>query len=83
MRISTIYPWLEQEADMYKTMTFALMHFTVAFTVAYLLTGSVMIGGVMALVEPAVNTVAFYYHEKLWNVFGSRRGVTSHRRFAF
>ena len=82
MRSSSIYLWLEQEADMYKTMTFALMHFTVAFTVAYLLSGSVMIGGVIALVEPAVNTVAFYYHEKLWNVFGSHRGATSRRRLA-
>ena len=68
---------------MYKTMTFALMHFTVAFTVAYLLTGSVMVGGVIALVEPAVNTVAFYYHEKLWNVFGCRRGATVPGRLAF
>ena len=58
---------------MYKTMTFALMHFSVAFAVAYLLTGSVMIGGMLALVEPAVNTVAFYFHEKLWSTFGSTR----------
>jgi uncharacterized membrane protein len=54
-------------------MTFALMHFTVAFTVAYLLTGSVMIGGMLALIEPAVNTVAFYFHEKLWNSYACRR----------
>jgi uncharacterized membrane protein len=67
---------------MYKTMTFALMHFTVAFSVAYMLTGSMMIGGVIALVEPAVNTLAFYYHEKLWNVFGTHRGATSHERLA-
>ena len=82
MRISIIYPWLQQEAVMYKTMTFALMHFTVAFSVAYMLTGSMMIGGVIALVEPAVNTVAFYYHEKLWNVFGTHRGATCHERLA-
>jgi uncharacterized membrane protein len=67
---------------MYKTMTFVLMHFTVAFSVAYMLTGSMMIGGVIALVEPAVNTVAFYYHEKLWNVFGAHRGATSRERLA-
>ena len=68
---------------MYNTMTFALMHITVAFTVAYLLTGSVMVGGVIALVEPAVNTVVFYYHEKLWKVFDSRRGATVPGRLAF
>ena len=52
---------------MKKTITFAIMHFAVAFTVAYLLTGSLLIGGLMALVEPAINTVAFYFHEKVWN----------------
>ncbi|MBU3023260.1 DUF2061 domain-containing protein [Aestuariibacter sp. A3R04] len=52
---------------MKKTITFAVMHFSVAFAVAYLLTGSVLIGGLMALVEPAINTVAFYFHEKVWH----------------
>ena len=52
---------------MKKTITFAIMHFSVAFAVAYLLTGSLLIGGLMALVEPAINTVAFYFHEKVWN----------------
>ncbi|QPG05051.1 DUF2061 domain-containing protein [Salinimonas marina] len=52
---------------MKKTITFAIMHFSVAFTVAYLLTGSLLIGGLLALVEPAINTVAFYFHEKVWN----------------
>lgn len=52
---------------MLKTMTFAVMHFSIAFGVAYALTGSVMIGGALAIIEPAINTVAFYFHEKLWN----------------
>lgn len=52
---------------MAKTLSFAIMHFTIAFTVAYLMTGSVLIGGLLAVVEPAVNTVAFYFHEKLWS----------------
>ena len=51
---------------MKKTISFAIMHFSVAFTVAYLLTGSFVIGGLMALGEPAVNTVAFYFHERFW-----------------
>lgn len=52
---------------MTKTITFAIMHFSIAFGVAYLLTGSVVIGGAIALIEPAVNTVGFYFHEKVWN----------------
>ena len=51
---------------MVKTVTFAMMHFAIAFTVTYFLTGSFLIGGLVAIVEPAVNTVAFYFHEKVW-----------------
>lgn len=49
-------------------MTFAILHFSVAFTVAYLLTGSFLIGGLMALIEPAINTVVFYFHERVWTL---------------
>lgn len=51
---------------MMKTLSFAVMHFSVAFTVAYLLSGSPMVGGLIALVEPLVNTVVFYFHERFW-----------------
>ena len=60
---------------MTKTITFACMHFSIAFGVVYLLTGSIMIGGAVALIEPAINTVAFYFHEKLWNRLERRRPV--------
>ncbi|WP_349665573.1 DUF2061 domain-containing protein [Echinimonas agarilytica] len=49
-----------------KTLTFAITHFSVAFTIAWLLTGSLLIGGLIALVEPAVNTVAYVIHERIW-----------------
>ncbi|MBZ0334965.1 DUF2061 domain-containing protein [Marinobacter sp. AL4B] len=51
---------------MLKTITFAITHFTVAFSVAYLLTGDLLIGGLIAMVEPAINTVAYFFHEKMW-----------------
>ena len=51
---------------MTKTFSFGVLHVTVAFTVGYLMTGSVMVGGAIALVEPAVNTVAYFFHEKVW-----------------
>lgn len=54
---------------MLKTLTFAIMHFTVAFLVVYALTGSFVIGGAVALIEPTVNTVVFYFHEKVWRHF--------------
>ena len=51
---------------MLKTFSFAAVHFTVAFTIGYLLTGSVLVGGTMALIEPACNTIAYHFHEKAW-----------------
>lgn len=51
---------------MTKTISFAVMHFSIAFTVAYLLSGSFIVGGAIAIVEPAINTVGYYFHEKLW-----------------
>jgi uncharacterized membrane protein len=51
---------------MIKTFTFAILHFSVAFSITYLLTSSILIGGTVALVEPAVNTVVFYFHDKAW-----------------
>ena len=51
---------------MKKTITFAAVHMTVAFSVAYLMTGSVAVGSAVALVEPAINTVAYFFHEKAW-----------------
>ncbi|SEK26491.1 Uncharacterized membrane protein [Atopomonas hussainii] len=51
---------------MQKTASFAVVHFSVAFGMAYALSGSAWVGGAIAVLEPAVNTVAFYFHEKFW-----------------
>lgn len=58
---------------MIKTFTFALVHVTVAFSVVYLMTGSVVAGGLVAVVEPACNTVAYHFHEKIWAWVQRRR----------
>jgi uncharacterized membrane protein len=62
--------------DLIKTFTYLAVHLTVAFTVGYLLTGSVSVAGGFALIEPSCNAVAFF-HEKAWNgrlrLFGPRR----------
>jgi uncharacterized membrane protein len=62
---------------MAKTFSFAAIHFSVAFTVGYLMTGSVWVGGALALVEPACNTVAFHFHEKVWKRIEARRQSAS------
>jgi uncharacterized membrane protein len=52
--------------DVLKTLSFAALHFGVAFTVAYALTGSVAVATGIGLIEPLANTVAFYFHERAW-----------------
>ena len=65
--IRIIQTSLYQETIMIKTITFAILHFSVAFSVAYILTGSIGVSSAVALVEPIVNTVVFYFHEKAWH----------------
>ena len=60
---------------MTKTFSFACIHFTVAFTVGYLMTGSIAVGGALALVEPLCNTVAYYLHERGWAAHERRKAV--------
>jgi len=58
--------------DLIKTGTFAAIHFSVGFGITYLLSGSVAIATGVALLEPMVNTVAFFFHERAWQRFGRR-----------
>jgi uncharacterized membrane protein len=68
--------------DVTKTATFAVLHFTVGFGVSFALTGSVAIAAGVALIEPAVNTVVFYLHERVWQRMGQPRGPAGHGRVA-
>ncbi|MDZ7736752.1 MAG: DUF2061 domain-containing protein [Gammaproteobacteria bacterium] len=60
---------------MIKTLTFAAVHMSVAFTVVYLTTGSMALGGAVALIEPLCNTVAYFFHERLWERIRHRRNA--------
>ena len=60
-------------AAMNKTLSFAVLHFSVAFLLGWLFTGSLLVGGALALVEPACNTVVFHFHEKVWKRIEQRR----------
>jgi len=60
-----------------KTLSFAGLHMATAFGIGYLMTGSPWIGGALALVEPACNTVVFHLHEKVWRRIEARGGSES------
>lgn len=53
--------------DLTKTLSFLALHLGVGFSVAYLFTGSLALAGGIALVEPLVNAVVFFFHERAWN----------------
>lgn len=58
--------------DLIKTGTYLSIHLTVGFTVAYLMTGSVALAGGIALIEPMINAVAFFFHEQAWKKIQAR-----------
>ena len=64
---------------MKKTATFACVHFTVAFSIGYLITGDIMLGGAIAIIEPVVNTLAYYVHERVWHWKATRSTRLTHR----
>ena len=61
--------------DLMKTLSYLSVHLAVGFTVAFLLTGSVALAGGIALIEPCVNAVAFYFHERAWERADERRSA--------
>ena len=59
--------------DLIKTFTYLAVHLTVAFTIGYIITGSLEIAGLITLIEPCANAVAFFFHEKIWKRIPARR----------
>lgn len=50
-----------------KTITYGLMHLTVAVAVAFALTRDWRVALAVGIVEPIVQTFAFAIHERLWS----------------
>ena len=49
-----------------KTLAFGCVHVGVAVAVGWALTGSFVLAGLLALVEPALNTVAYHFFDRGW-----------------
>jgi uncharacterized membrane protein len=49
-----------------KTASYYVMHITVAAAVAYVVTGDALTAITLSLLEPTVQAVAFFFHEKAW-----------------
>lgn len=49
-----------------KTGTYGIMHVTVATTLAYIITGNLTAALSIGLLEPMIQTVTFFFHERIW-----------------
>ncbi len=49
-----------------KTASYYLVHIMVAAAVAYVVTGDLFMAFTLSLLEPTVQAVAFFLHEKAW-----------------
>lgn len=58
---------------MRKTLSFACLHFSVAFSLGWAVSGDWRVGGALAVIEPLCNTVMFYFHERFWQAHEQRR----------
>ena len=56
---------------MTKTATFTVMQFGIAFTV---MTGDVVLGSAVAIVEPLINLRGYFVHERVWDRLRRARG---------
>jgi len=54
-----------------KTGSFAVVHLFIAVSLGYLFTGSLVLAGLISLIEPALNTVAHAVFDRWW---GRRHG---------
>lgn len=62
-------------ATLQKTATYYVMHITVAALVGYAVTGNLWMALTLSLVEPTVQAVAFFFHEKAWERLGRKRAA--------
>ena len=49
-----------------KTLSYYIMHITGAMVVGYIVTGNVWMAITLSLVEPTVQAVAYFIHERIW-----------------
>ncbi|WP_122468423.1 MULTISPECIES: DUF2061 domain-containing protein [Brevundimonas] len=58
-----------------KTVTYCVMHFVVAVSVAFALTGDIRIALAIGIIEPLVQTVFFTVHDRVWNRIEARKAA--------
>ncbi len=62
----------QNQTVLMKTGSYYLIHICVAALVAYAVTGNLWASLTLSLLEPTVQAVAFFFHEKAWDRAGRR-----------
>ena len=65
----------QNQTMLMKTGSYYLIHICVAATVAYAVTGNLWASLTLSLLEPTVQAVAFFFHEKAWERAAQRRAA--------
>lgn len=60
-----------------KTLSYYIMHITVAMLVAYVITGNLWMAITLSLIEPTVQAIAFFFHEKAWNAQDRKKSLNA------
>lgn len=63
-----------------KTVSYSLMHLTVAVTVAFALTRDWRAALAIGMIEPIFQTIAFAIHERVWARIAARDAVLPRAR---
>ena len=63
----------QNQTMLMKTGSYYLIHICVAALVAYAVTGNLWASLTLSLLEPTVQAVAFFFHEKAWERIQARR----------
>jgi uncharacterized membrane protein len=54
------------EKTLKKTFSYYIMHITIAMLVGYFVTGNIWMALTLSLLEPTIQAIAFFFHEKIW-----------------
>jgi uncharacterized membrane protein len=58
---------MKLSSTLIKTLSYAFMHMAIAIILAYIISGSWQVALAIGLIEPFVQTIAFFFHEKAWH----------------
>lgn len=67
---------------LYKTGTYSIMHMSVAFAVVMAITGNWQTALAISMIEPAVQTIFYFFHENIWNKIEENKLTTQKEKFS-